>query len=66
MFERFWKSEEGRNPLTGTGLGLYISRQIVETHGGSIACRSEPDEGTALTVNLPGRDAHVINEKEDI
>lgn len=37
----------------GTGLGLYICRQIVRDHGGSIAIESTPDEGTRVTVHLP-------------
>ncbi|MBD3562770.1 GHKL domain-containing protein, partial [Planktothrix sp. FACHB-1355] len=38
----------------GTGLGLAIARQIVvEKHGGSIDCASQPGEGTAFTIYLP-------------
>lgn len=39
---------------TGTGLGLFISRGIVEGHGGSLSCASEgPGRGTTLTIRLP-------------
>jgi signal transduction histidine kinase len=34
-------------------LGLYISRQIVEAHGGNIEVESPPDGGTRVIVNLP-------------
>lgn len=37
----------------GLGLGLFISRQIVEAHGGSLEVTSEPGLGTAFTVRLP-------------
>jgi signal transduction histidine kinase len=37
----------------GTGLGLGIARRIVEEHGGTLAVRSQPGEGTTVTVRLP-------------
>ncbi|MFO0938407.1 MAG: ATP-binding protein [Gemmataceae bacterium] len=37
----------------GTGLGLFVTRKIVEAHGGSIACESEPGQGTRFHVSLP-------------
>jgi signal transduction histidine kinase len=37
----------------GMGLGLYISKSIVEEHGGRIAVESHPGEGTVFTVWLP-------------
>ena len=37
----------------GLGLGLYISREIVEAHGGRIDVKTAPGEGTAFTVRLP-------------
>ena len=37
----------------GLGLGLYITRQVVDAHGGTIAAQSTEGEGTAFTVHLP-------------
>lgn len=37
----------------GTGLGLAIVYRIVEEHGGRIRVKSEPGEGTAITLSLP-------------
>lgn len=39
----------------GSGLGLAIVRHIVEAHGGQIALRSAPGEGSAFTVAIPRR-----------
>jgi signal transduction histidine kinase len=51
IFERFERAAS-RN-YGGLGLGLYISRQIVEAHGGRISVESEPGQGSTFTVRLP-------------
>jgi len=52
VFDRFERAVSSRH-YGGLGLGLYIVRQIVEAHGGSIALTSQPGEGSAFTVTLP-------------
>jgi signal transduction histidine kinase len=51
IFERFWQA--GKNDRRGLGLGLYISRCIVEAHGGTIWAESELGEGSRLYFTLP-------------
>lgn len=55
LFQPFTQVGEAEGPgRAGTGLGLYISRGIVELHGGTIACESEgPNQGATFTVALP-------------
>lgn len=43
----------------GLGLGLYIAKQIVDAHGGRIACSSEPGRGATFEVDLPAADGRV-------
>jgi signal transduction histidine kinase len=52
IFERFERAVNGRQ-FHGLGLGLWISREIVESHGGHIHVRSTPGEGSTFTVELP-------------
>ena len=51
VFERFW--QVGKNDRRGLGLGLYISRCIVEAHGGTIWAESGPGKGTRMLFTLP-------------
>ena len=50
LFEPFYSTKVAGE---GTGLGLSMSRRIVERHGGSIEIESEAGEGTCVTVRLP-------------
>jgi signal transduction histidine kinase len=52
IFERFWQTAAGRENGLGTGLGLFLSKQIVSTLGGSIACISAQGKGTEFIVCL--------------
>ena len=54
LFQKFGRLEETKQSRTpGTGLGLYISKQIVDLHKGSINVESEVGKGTTFTVYLP-------------
>lgn len=52
LFQRFFQSESGRKQYTGTGLGLFLCRQILQAHGGEISCQSQPGAGTTFIVAL--------------
>jgi PAS domain S-box-containing protein len=52
VFRRFQRAAPTEH-FGGLGLGLYIARQIVEAHGGSIRLESSPGQGTTFTVDLP-------------
>ncbi len=52
IFERFERAVDDRH-FGGLGLGLWISRQVVEAHGGAIRVESEPGVGSTFTVDLP-------------
>ncbi|MEO5969850.1 MAG: PAS domain-containing protein [Bdellovibrionia bacterium] len=52
IFERFQRGISGKK-VTGLGLGLYIVRQIIEAHGGSIWVESELGKGSLFIVELP-------------
>lgn len=52
IFERFEREKSGGRHA-GFGLGLYIVRQLVEAHGGTIRVESTPGQGATFTVELP-------------
>lgn len=50
--EPFFSTKQG----TGTGLGLFIARQAVESHGGAMRIESETGKGTRITITVPRGD----------
>ncbi len=53
LFQKFYRSHRSRETVAGTGIGLYISKAIVESHGGNISVRSEDGHGSTFTVSIP-------------
>lgn len=53
IFQRFSIGKNQTVNKTGSGLGLYLCKQIVEQHGGKIFCKSSTNTGTEITFTLP-------------
>jgi signal transduction histidine kinase len=53
IFTKFFRGEAREGGFAGTGLGLAVSREIIEAHGGRIGFRSAPDTGSAFWFELP-------------
>ncbi|MDF2052518.1 sensor histidine kinase [Arthrobacter sp. Cr_A7] len=54
VFKRFYRTEAARKAaISGAGLGLSITKLIVERHGGTITCQSGHGEGSTFTLTLP-------------
>jgi PAS domain S-box-containing protein len=58
IFQRFERAASDRN-FGGLGLGLYIAKNIVTAHGGSIEVASQLGKGSTFTVSLPAREEEV-------
>ena len=50
IFDPYFTTKQGKS---GTGLGLYITRKVIEDHNGSIKVESTPEIGTTFTIRLP-------------
>lgn len=57
VFDKFVRGRD--TSVSGTGLGLYISRQILEAHGGDIQVGADPAGGATFTFHLPVAGAEV-------
>jgi len=54
LFKRFERIENRKTShVAGTGLGLYLSRELARQHGGDIQVESGPDAGSTFTLSLP-------------
>jgi len=53
IFDKFYRGKDQRAVIQGTGMGLPISKAIVEAHGGSIGVTSQIDHGSVFTFTLP-------------
>lgn len=53
LFHKFYRSHRSRETVAGTGIGLYISKSIIESHGGTIGVKSTEGKGSTFTFSLP-------------
>lgn len=53
IFDRFYRAPQHTQRIPGTGMGLSISKAIVERHGGTLTLVSQPGYGTVFTIILP-------------
>jgi signal transduction histidine kinase len=61
IFERFVRANSSPQ-IKGLGLGLFITRQIIEAHGGKISVESKPGEGTSFLMKIPAHPTAVVSK----
>ena len=60
IFDRFYRGDKSRQQNGESGLGLAISKSIVEIHHGTIAVESRPGEGAVFTIRLPAAGSQAV------
>ena len=70
VFEKFFRVEHYRpgteGGVRGSGIGLYMAREIVEAHGGSVVCREGVDgRGASFVILLPADGAQASRAVEE-
>ncbi len=53
LFEPYYRIDDSRQKLSGLGLGLYLSKSLIELHGGHIWVQSEKNKGSTFSFSLP-------------
>lgn len=53
LFQRYFRTDAGRERREGLGLGLYVTRTLVEAHGGRVWVESEVGKGSTFSFSLP-------------
>ncbi len=70
VFDKFYRASKADHKNTGTGLGLWIARRIIEAHDGTIRlCEQENQKGTCVSIKLPLahiKSSHIAMFKEAV
>jgi len=53
IFDKFYRGQNVRNHVSGTGMGLPVAREILLAHGGNIVLESSNEDGTEFVMTLP-------------
>ena len=59
IFDKFYRRDTARDRVPGTGLGLYIAREILRAHGGDLWVEGNPGSGSEFCIALPVAEAAV-------
>lgn len=57
IFSRFYRAEENNPNISGLGIGLFLSQQIIHSHSGRIWVESKPGEGSTFYFSIPAKNA---------
>ena len=66
LFTKFFRTDAGKEMAKGTGLGLVITKNLIERHGGDIWVDSEVGQGTTFHFTLPLADDHETKEESTV
>ena len=66
IFEPFVRAEQSARKVQGTGLGMVITKNIVDTMGGTIQIESEPGKGSLFEVTISFQQAEHAQEKKSV
>lgn len=61
IFERFYRADTHDSSISGFGIGLYLTKELVQGHGGRIRVESTEGQGSTFIVVLPLRDIQQVN-----
>jgi signal transduction histidine kinase len=59
LFGAFYRGRAGDSGVAGAGIGLALTRRIVEAHDGSITATSDPGKGSVFVITLPAHGSPV-------